>query len=87
LKKVDPNFADRFGQCGRPIYCSAECATPALQHPQTPRFLQILRETWPMPLSLLNHSALALFAQRTRIPTSARSIGFCVEFEFIAFAN
>ena len=26
---------------------------------------------------LLNHSALALFAQRTRIPTSARSIGFC----------
>jgi hypothetical protein len=27
--------------------------------------------------SLLNHSALALFAQRTRIPTSARSIGFC----------
>ena len=31
-----------------------------------------------MPLSLLNHPALALFAQRTRIPTSARSIGFCV---------
>ena len=31
-----------------------------------------------MLLSLLNHSALALFAQRTRIPTSARSIGFCV---------
>ena len=31
-----------------------------------------------MPLPLLNHSALALFAQRTRIPTSARSIGFCV---------
>jgi hypothetical protein len=30
-----------------------------------------------MPLSLLNHSELALFAQRTRIPTSARSIGFC----------
>ena len=30
-----------------------------------------------MPLSLLNHSALALFAQRKRIPTSARSIGFC----------
>ena len=30
-----------------------------------------------MPLSLLNHSALALFARRTRIPTSARSIGFC----------
>ena len=30
-----------------------------------------------MPLSLLNHSALALFAQCTRIPTSARSIGFC----------
>ena len=30
-----------------------------------------------MPLSLLNHSALALFAQRTRISTSARSIGFC----------
>jgi len=31
-----------------------------------------------MPLSLLSHSALALFAQRTHIPTSARSIGFCV---------
>ena len=31
-----------------------------------------------MPLSLLNHSAHALFAQRTRIPTSARSIGICV---------
>jgi len=30
-----------------------------------------------MPLSLLNHSALALFAQRTRIPTCARGIGFC----------
>ena len=30
-----------------------------------------------MPLSLLNHSVHALFAQRTRIPTSARSIGFC----------
>ena len=30
-----------------------------------------------MPLSLLNHPALAFFAQRTRIPTSARSIGFC----------
>jgi len=26
----------------------------------------------------MNHSALALFAQRTRIPTSARSIGFYV---------
>ena len=47
------------------------------QHPQIPRFLQIFRGIWPMPLSLLNHPALALFAQRTRIPTSARSIGFC----------
>jgi len=47
------------------------------QHPQIPRFLQIFRGIWPMPLSLLNHSALALFAQRTRIPTSARSICFC----------
>jgi len=47
------------------------------RHPQIPRFLQIFRGIWPMPLSLLNHSALALFAQRTRIPTSARSIGFC----------
>jgi hypothetical protein len=48
------------------------------QHPQIPRFLLIFRGSWPMPLSLPNHSALALFAQRTRIPTSARSIGFCV---------
>ena len=31
-----------------------------------------------MPLPLMNHSALALFAQRTRNPTPARSIGFCV---------
>ena len=31
-----------------------------------------------MPLPLMIHSALALFAQRTRIPTSARGIGFCV---------
>ena len=28
-------------------------------------------------LQWCNHSALALFAQRTRIPTSARSTGFC----------
>ena len=45
---------------------------------QMPRFLQFLREFWPMPLPLMIHSALALFAQRTRIPTSARSIGSCV---------
>ena len=49
----------------------------SVQHPQIPRFLQIFRGIWPMPLALLNHSALALFAQRTRIPTSARRIGFC----------
>jgi len=30
------------------------------QHPQIPRFLQFFRGIWPMPLSLLNHSALAL---------------------------
>ena len=35
-----------------------------------------------MPLSLLNHSAIALFVQRTRIPTSARSIGFCASVPF-----
>jgi len=40
--------------------------------------LQFLREFWPTPLPLMMHSALVLFAQRTRIPTSARSIGFCV---------
>jgi hypothetical protein len=40
-------------------------------------FAIFFRGIWPMPLSLLNHSALSLFAQRTRIPTSARSIGFC----------
>ena len=45
------------------------------QHPRIPRFLQIFRGIWPMPLLLLDPSALALFAQRTRIPTSAaRSI-------------
>jgi len=41
-------------------------------------FLKFLREFWPMPLPLMIHPAFALFAQRTRIPTSARSIGFCV---------
>ena len=48
------------------------------QHPQIPRFLQNYRGIWPMLLSLLNHSELALFAHRTRIPTSACSIGFYV---------
>jgi len=55
-----------------PLYCSAECATPT-----NSSLFANFRGIWPMPLSLLNHSALALFAQRTRIPTSARSIGFC----------
>jgi len=50
----------------------------SVRYPQMPRFLQFLREFWPIPLPLMIHSALALFAQRTRIPTSARSIGFCV---------
>ena len=45
------------------------------QYPQVPRFL---RGTWPMPLPLSSYSILACFAQSTRIPTSARSIGFCV---------
>ena len=49
-----------------------------VQHPQISHFSQIFRGIWPMPLSLLNNSALALFAQRSRIPTSARSICFCV---------
>ena len=40
-----------------------------------------------MPLSLLNHSALALFAQRTRIPTSARSIGFCANWDCISSSS
>ena len=31
-----------------------------------------------MPLPLSSYSLLACFAQRTRIPTSSRSIGFCV---------
>ena len=40
-----------------------------------------------MPLALLNHSALALFAQRTRIPTSAPSAGFCVIWFFISSSS
>jgi len=37
------------------------------------------QEFWPTPPgTLINHSALALFAQRTPIPSSSRSIGFCV---------
>ena len=57
-----------------PLYCF--CGVRAT-HKCLP-FLQFLREFWPMPLPLMIHSALALFGQRTRIPTSARSIGFCV---------
>jgi hypothetical protein len=57
------------------------------QHPQIPRFLQIFRGIWPMPLSLLNHSALALLVQRTRIPTSARSIGFCAIWVYISSSS
>jgi len=53
---------------------SAECALPT----NASLFLQYLREFWPMPLPLMIHSALALFAQRTRIPISAPSTGFCV---------
>jgi len=33
------------------------------------------------------HSTLALFAQRTRIPTSARSIGFCVIWVCISLSS
>ena len=36
-----------------------------------------------MHLSLLKHSALVLSVQRTRIPTSSRSIGFSVPFGFV----
>ena len=61
-----------------PLYCYCLLFLRSARYPQMPRFLQFLREFWPMPLPLMNHSALALFAQRTRIPTSARSIGFCV---------
>ena len=53
------------------------------QNQQIPRFLQIFRGIWPMPLSLLNHSALALFAQRTRIPTSASRALASVPFGFV----
>jgi len=45
-------------------------------------FLQISRGIWPMPFSLLNHSAHALFAQRTRIPTSAAALA-SVSFGFV----
>ena len=45
---------------------------------QVPRFLQFLREFWPMPPPPSNHSAFTLLAQRTRITTFARSIGFYV---------
>ena len=48
------------------------------RYPQSASLFAFFREFWPMPIPLMNHSALALYAQRTRIPTSARSIGFCV---------
>ena len=59
-----------------PLYCLLFLRSA--RYPQMPRILKFLREFWPMPLPLLIHPAHALFAQRTRIPTSARSIGFCV---------
>ena len=40
-----------------------------------------------MPLSLLNHSAVALFVQRTRIPTSPRCIGFCAIWVYISSSS
>ena len=55
-----------------PLYCSAECATPT----NSSLFANFSRNFANAPLPP-DHSALALFAQRTRIPTSARSIGFC----------
>jgi hypothetical protein len=45
--------------------------------PTNTSLFAFFRGIWPMPLSLLNHSALALFALHTHILTSARSIGFC----------
>ena len=74
LCRVDLMFRMSRASCSRAFLF---IVLRSAQHPQIPRFLQIFRGIWPMPLSLLNHPALALFAQRTRIPTSARSIGFC----------
>ena len=56
------------------LYCGVRSAHKYLAF----LLLQIFRGIRPMPLPLLNHSARALFAQGTRIPPSARSIGFCV---------
>ena len=56
-----------------PLHCSAECAI-LTNASLFVIFARILANAPP----LMIHSALALFAQRTRIPTSARSIGFCV---------
>ena len=61
---------------------SAECALPT-----NASLFVFLREFWRMPLPLMNDSALVLFAQRTRIPTSARSIGFCVIWVFSISAS
>jgi hypothetical protein len=38
------------------------------------RFLPISQRNWPVSLPFLNHSALALFAQRMRILTSAAAL-------------
>ena len=45
----------------------------SVQNPQTPHFLQIFGGIWPMPLSLLIHSALALFAQRQLVVFCAKA--------------
>ena len=56
---------------------SAECALPT-----NASLFTIMREFWPMPLPLMIHSALALFAQRTRIPLLPAALA-SVSFGFV----
>jgi len=61
-----------------PLYCF--CGVRATH--KCLAFLQFLREFWPMPLPLMIHFALALFAQRTQFPLLLGALAF-VSFRFV----
>ena len=46
------------------------------QHPQIPRFLQIIRGIWPMPLSLLNQESFRNARAFPLLPAALASVPF-----------
>jgi len=70
-----PQSRDNLAQIRLPLYCFFRVRTPY----KCLAFCNFCEDFGRCPLPLLNnHSALALFTQHTRIPTSSRSTGFCV---------